>query len=147
MQMAESVLGKYWLTSTACHPYPAFQKSEKPSHVLLLSDTQVPHTFPYGAFIGSWRRFLADLNLRKNWHVATRLNPDAVVFIGDMLASGRALKTADECVAPPFLASFLDRRRCLRYDRAAQYFKSIFTFRDAPMYYVPGNTDIRLEDF
>lgn len=102
--MAESVFGEFWLASSTCHPYP-FQNSEKPTHVLLLSDAQVIHT-PYGAFTGSsalaWQRFLADLSLRKNWHVTSRLKPDAVVFLGDMLAAGTAVKTADECVAPPF---------------------------------------------
>jgi len=42
------------------------------------------------------RRAFFELNLRKNWHVASRLNPDAVVFLGDMLANGKMSQNSAE---------------------------------------------------
>ncbi|KAK2463168.1 hypothetical protein APHAL10511_004823 [Amanita phalloides] len=107
-------------------PHRPLTSNDRPARVLLLSDTQVIHTpcSKYASHV--WRRFLSDLNLRKNWHVASRLKPQAVIFLGDMLASGRILKTAHE------------------YEQAARRFKSIFTLPDTPMFYVPGNTDISL---
>jgi hypothetical protein len=38
------------------------------------------------------------MNLRKSWHVTSRLKPDTVVFLGDMLANGRGAKDKERCV-------------------------------------------------
>ncbi|TEB38477.1 hypothetical protein FA13DRAFT_1620708 [Coprinellus micaceus] len=111
--------------------YPSYS-SQATSHVLLLSDTQVQHpALQTGR--ESWavrlRTFLFNLTLRKSWHVTTKLKPDVVVFLGDMLANGRGAK--DEAKSAPFFA--------------LQKFKAIFTIHPAkPVHYVPGNNDIWL---
>lgn len=71
----------------------------KPAHVLMIADTQIHHS----AFLadGSWwthpvRRVVFELNMRKNWHVTARLQPDAVIFLGDMLANGKAAHTLEQ---------------------------------------------------
>ncbi|KAF5322281.1 hypothetical protein D9619_001903 [Psilocybe cf. subviscida] len=102
----------------------------KPTHVLMIADPQIHHS----AFLagGSWwahpvRRVLFELNMRKNWHVTSRLQPDAVIFLGDMLANGKAARTLGE------------------YTQATQKFKAIFECDDdVPMYYIPGNNDVGL---
>ncbi|KAF8622738.1 hypothetical protein AX15_006828 [Amanita polypyramis BW_CC] len=117
--------GTYYWSLSSCKWPSLGSTNEKSTHVLLISDTQ----FIHGRNVGisqAWRRFLTDLNVRKNWHVTSRLNPHAVIFLGDMLASGRTLRSAKE------------------YNQAAQQFKSVFTLPGVPMYYVPGNTDISL---
>jgi len=75
------------------------QNKVKPAHVLMIADPQIHHS----AFLagGSWwahpvRRVLFELNMRKNWHVTARLRPDAVIFLGDMLANGKAARTLEE---------------------------------------------------
>ena len=42
------------------------------------------------------RRVLFELNLRKSWHVTSRLEPDVVIFMGDMLANAKAAQTAEQ---------------------------------------------------
>ena len=70
------------------------QSTEKPSRVLLISDPQV--RFAGGqeetSWLGSMRQFIYDLNLKKSWHVTTRLQPQVVLFLGDMLARGKSIK-------------------------------------------------------
>ncbi|KAF9526680.1 hypothetical protein CPB83DRAFT_857613 [Crepidotus variabilis] len=99
-------------------------------HVLLIADPQVQH--PVLIAPKSWwsrplRRILFELNLRKSWHVTSRLKPDVVIFMGDMLANGKAATTFEQ------------------YDFAAQKFKSIFDVDPSTeIHYVPGNNDVGL---
>ncbi|PFH50886.1 hypothetical protein AMATHDRAFT_143817 [Amanita thiersii Skay4041] len=121
-------LGEFYWSLSSCR-WPAINaSSESPTHVLVLSDTQIIHTaytknVPYTQ---AWRRFLTDLNIRKNWHVTSRLRPHDVIFLGDMLAAGRFIKNSAE------------------YEQAVQYFKSVFSLPGARMHYLAGNTDISL---
>ncbi|KAG0700738.1 Metallo-dependent phosphatase [Suillus ampliporus] len=100
--------------------------TEKPTRVLLISDPQLPNPrrseiswFGYGA---SSTRYL-----RKGWSVVTRLHPHAVVWLGDMFASGRYVTNQDE------------------YEHYVDEFKGIFTTdKSVPNYFVPGNTDVGL---
>ena len=39
-----------------------------------------------------------ELGLRRTWNAALSLKPHAVIFLGDMLASGRKVKSSAECV-------------------------------------------------
>ncbi len=39
---------------------------------------------------------LQQLNLRKSWNAASRLNPQLVVILGDMLHNGRSIMTDDQ---------------------------------------------------
>ncbi|KAF8633445.1 hypothetical protein AX17_004614 [Amanita inopinata Kibby_2008] len=119
-------VGTYYWSLSSCK-WPALPSYEQPAHVLLLSDTQIPHT-PYSkmAISQAWRRFLVDMNIGKNWRIASHLKPHITVFLGDMLGSGRTSRMASE------------------YERAAHKFNLIFALPDAEMRYIPGNTDISL---
>ncbi|KAF8897093.1 hypothetical protein CPB84DRAFT_1781548 [Gymnopilus junonius] len=105
---------------------------QKPStmHVLLVADPQVQHPTllsPRSAWATRIRRVLFDLNIRKSWHVTSRLRPHAVIFLGDMLANGKASQNLEE------------------YRHAADSFLSTFDI-DPPtkVHYVPGNNDVGL---
>ncbi|KAG6833563.1 hypothetical protein H0H87_005214 [Tephrocybe sp. NHM501043] len=68
---------------------------QKPTRVLLVSDSQVQHPLENDArtsFASRLRRLIFDVNLRKSWDVTTRLQPHVVIFLGDMLANGRDVK-------------------------------------------------------
>ncbi|KAG8916164.1 hypothetical protein FRC01_003321, partial [Tulasnella sp. 417] len=41
------------------------------------------------------REFFLRLNLRKGWNAVSRLNPQIVIVLGDMLDQGRAIMTDD----------------------------------------------------
>lgn len=82
---------------TAIEVYSPVYSSQIPttSHVLLLSDTQVPHPALQAgrhSWAARFRDFLFTLTLKKSWHVASTFQPDVVVFLGDMLANGRGAK-------------------------------------------------------
>ena len=69
--------------------------------MLLVADPQVQHSAllsPKSAWANSIRRVLFDLNLRKSWHVASRLKPQVVIFLGDMLANGKSAQNREEYV-------------------------------------------------
>ena len=68
-----------------------------PTHVLLVSDTRVRYGPMYKP--GLWSsiyNWFYELSLRKTWHAALSYKPHAVVFLGDMLASGRKIKRTEE---------------------------------------------------
>jgi ethanolamine phosphate phosphodiesterase len=72
---------------------------ENPTHIMLISDPQVSFisVFNNGATsIGLLQQYLLDLNLRKSWNVASRLKPQYVIFLGNMLARGPSVKTETE---------------------------------------------------
>lgn len=78
------------------------QTAQKPTRVLLLSDTQVDYPSLHGhgnTWVGPSRRFLFHLNLKKSWFVTSRLKPHAIIFLGDMLANGKIARTEAELVA------------------------------------------------
>jgi len=72
--------------------------NEKPTRVLLISDPQLPNPRRSGT---SWFGYGASSTryLRKGWSVVTRLHPHAIVWLGDMLASGRYVTSDDEYVS------------------------------------------------
>ncbi|TFK23929.1 hypothetical protein FA15DRAFT_687684 [Coprinopsis marcescibilis] len=108
----------------------ATEGGSKVAHVLLLTDTQMKHHFlqsPGEAWTTALHRFFYHLNLKKSWHVATRLNPDVVVFLGDMLANG---KNANNGAI---------------YSKVAEAFKHLFSTKNKlATYYLPGNNDISM---
>ena len=71
----------------------------KPVHVLILTDARV-HFPPIhkSSVLGAVHEWFYELGLRRTWHAALSMKPHAVVFLGDMLASGRKVKHSIECV-------------------------------------------------
>lgn len=68
---------------------------------MIVADPQILDHRSYpgrGAFLTWLSRIIVDLNLRKNWWVATSKKPDAVVFLGDMMDGGRFDMSDEECV-------------------------------------------------
>ncbi|RPD78258.1 hypothetical protein L226DRAFT_457028 [Lentinus tigrinus ALCF2SS1-7] len=101
---------------------------ERPAHLLLVADPQVrdlstSRTTAFAAI----HQYLVDLTLRRNWYFASRRSPDVVVFLGDILASWRSIKSDEE------------------YERNYNKFLNIFRLdRRIPSYFVPGNNDVGL---
>ena len=42
--------------------------------------------------------------VRRAWRATRQLRPHVVLFLGDMLKSGRSVRSDDECVKPPILS-------------------------------------------
>lgn len=126
-------LGAFFWSLSACRwPFEGADQStaQKPTRVLLLSDTQVDYPSLHGhgnTWVGPSRRFLFHLNLKKSWFVTSRLKPHAIIFLGDMLANGKIARNEAE------------------YEQAVRRFKSIFvTDHSVPVYYIPGNNDVSM---
>ncbi|KAL4074232.1 Metallo-dependent phosphatase-like protein [Scleroderma yunnanense] len=100
-------------------------RATKPTRVLLITDAQVPN--PATARRSWWGENHVTTYLRKSWRVTSRLHPDVVIFLGDMLSSGRYVTSKEE------------------YDAYYRRFASIFRHGDeTTFYFIPGNTDIGL---
>ncbi|KAJ8495385.1 hypothetical protein ONZ45_g12884 [Pleurotus djamor] len=120
-------LGSYLSVLWTCRwPDDELRNGADVTHVLLIADPQV--RFPLHAIESdaSWfGEFLYDTNLRKNWYAARHMKPDLVIFLGDMLASGKYAKEQAE------------------FSAYVQKFHSIFKrTSEIPMYFTPGNNDI-----
>ncbi|KAJ7901984.1 hypothetical protein B0H14DRAFT_2669388 [Mycena olivaceomarginata] len=120
-------LGIYFFSLSSCRwPETAEWHRAKPTHVLLISDPQVRHPAVWGdGWVKSLEQFLYEANLKRSWHVTRRLNPHAVFFLGDMLSSGKYVRSEAE------------------YKAYWQKFQAIFQ-PDAsfPQYFIPGNNDV-----
>nr|GAT56281.1 predicted protein [Mycena chlorophos] len=119
-------LGVYFWSLSSCKwPERPEWRRGKPTHVLLVSDPQVHH--PSAASQGFGRYLyerLYELNLKRSWHVTRRLKPHAVFFLGDMLSSGKFVRSESE------------------YAGYWRKFQEIFPAGSAPHYYIPGNNDV-----
>ncbi|KAJ6625485.1 hypothetical protein B0H10DRAFT_2161751 [Mycena sp. CBHHK59/15] len=123
-------LGIYFWSLSSCR-WPEFDDSRrhgKPTHVLLVSDPQVRHPSVLWNE-SSWRKslgqYLYDSNLKRSWHVTCRLKPHAVFFLGDMLSSGKYMRSEAE------------------YEEYWRKFQAIFQLdASSPGYYLPGNNDV-----
>ncbi|KAJ7217908.1 hypothetical protein GGX14DRAFT_598569, partial [Mycena pura] len=117
-------LGVYFWSLSSCK----WPEIGKPTHVLLISDPQVRHPSALWAetsWVKSLGQFLYELNLKRSWHVARRLNPHAVFFLGDMLSAGKFVSSEAE------------------YKAYWQKFRDIFqSDATSPHYYIPGNNDV-----
>lgn len=104
------------------------QSSARPSHVLLVTDPQVrsvSHNKP--GIASRFQYWLYHESLRKNWRYARQMKPDTIVFLGDILCSGRKIKRDKE------------------YSEAVEKFRDIFSLpQDANAHFVPGNQDVGL---
>jgi ethanolamine phosphate phosphodiesterase len=76
------------------------QSSATPTHLLVIADPQVRHAGAqkYTRFFPQLHDWFYHAGLRKSWRYASHLRPDIVVFLGDMMASGRKIRDDDECV-------------------------------------------------
>ncbi|GLB37557.1 putative calcineurin-like phosphoesterase [Lyophyllum shimeji] len=121
-------LGVFYWSLSSCKWPELYPSLEKPTRVLLVADPQVQVTLEIGerpTTFSPLRRFIFDLNLKKSWHVTTRLRPNVVIFLGDMLAGGR----------------FVDDE--IEYQKHVHKFKSMFTLNSAvSVFYIPGNNDV-----
>ncbi|KAI0356197.1 hypothetical protein OH77DRAFT_1495559 [Trametes cingulata] len=126
-------LGSFYYALRSCswpdaplHAHPA--SLDPPAHVLLVADPQVRHAAT-AARVGfsAARQFLVDLALKRNWHFASRNRPHVVLFLGDILASWRLIRSDEE------------------YERNLDKFRTIFHLDPGvTSYYVPGNNDVGL---
>lgn len=113
-----------------------------PAHIILISDPQVRHSLGKLSWIGAFRQYIAQSDMRKSWSIARRLNPQAVFCLGDMLASGRLASTDEEYVYSSMgITQFLTDP--FRYEQYYSSFREMFPVDEAvPMYYLPGNNDV-----
>ncbi|KAJ2972295.1 hypothetical protein NUW54_g12301 [Trametes sanguinea] len=118
----------YALSSCTWPDGPLPASPDKPVHVLLVADPQV-RDLSTSRRIGfsTLRQYTLDLALKRHWHFASRTHPDVVIFLGDILASWRLIRTDEE------------------YERNLRKFREIFQLHPGVMsYYVPGNNDVGL---
>ncbi|KAJ7045664.1 hypothetical protein C8F04DRAFT_1065636 [Mycena alexandri] len=118
----------FWSLSSCKWPETAEWRRAKPTHVLLISDPQVRHpsvVWSESSWFKSLGQFLYEANLKRSWHVTRRLNPHAVFFLGDMLSSGKYVRSEAE------------------YKAYWRKFQSIFPPESSfPQYFLPGNNDV-----
>ncbi|KAI0915723.1 hypothetical protein AcV5_010470 [Taiwanofungus camphoratus] len=121
-----------WPGASTTNNNRIYSTGTRPTHVLVIADPQIldSHSYPGR---NSWLMWLSqvmvDLNLRKSWRAALRLQPDMIVFLGDMMDGGRASVSDEE------------------YEAYYQRFKRIFrpnSKEPLQMYYLPGNHDVGL---
>ncbi|KAI0344736.1 hypothetical protein BDW22DRAFT_1326613 [Trametopsis cervina] len=98
------------------------------AHVLLIADPQVldhrsyPDRPPWLMWLS---QRIVDSNMRKSWWATKKLQPDVIMFLGDMMDGGRFAMSDAEYEA------YLSRT------------KDIFaTDGSVPVYYIPGNHDV-----
>ncbi len=119
--------------------------STRPTHVLVVADPQILDHRSYPdrpAILTYITQVLVDLNIRKNWREATRLSPDAVIFLGDMMDGGRFPMSDAEYVLLSTCPSRSQAPR-RRYESYSRRFRTIFTLDPSiPEYFIPGNHDI-----
>lgn len=102
------------------------------AHVLVVADPQIAdrRSYPTRNFLmKALSQFIIDLNLRRSWHsTINRVQPHAVVFLGDLMDNGRATMSNSE------------------YNAYAARFFDIFKLRDLsmPTFFLPGNHDLGL---
>ncbi|KAI0769691.1 hypothetical protein BD413DRAFT_694218 [Trametes elegans] len=119
----------HYALSTCAWPDSALHASqERPAHVLLLADPQVRDSATSSRVgYSALRQSIQDLVLKRNWHYAYSSRPDIVVFLGDILASWRLIRSDEE------------------YERNLRKFQRIFRADEhVTAYYVPGNNDVGL---
>ena len=65
-------------------------------HIMVIADTKVRNPMAETSWLGRLRHSAYHSTLRKGWKIAKTFNPDAVIFMGDMLASGRRAENEAE---------------------------------------------------
>lgn len=76
---------------------PGSQAPERPAHLLLVADPQVRDLLTSrAAGFAAIRQHVIDLTLKRHWFFASQKKPDIVIFLGDILASWRFIRTDEE---------------------------------------------------
>ncbi|KAG1809429.1 Metallo-dependent phosphatase-like protein [Suillus subaureus] len=102
------------------------------ARVLVVADPQIVDHRSYpmrNSLMKALGQFIIDLNLRRSWHsTINRVQPHAVVFLGDLMDNGRATMSNSE------------------YNAYAARFFNIFKLKDLsmPTFFLPGNHDLGL---
>ncbi|TFK54091.1 hypothetical protein OE88DRAFT_1625495, partial [Heliocybe sulcata] len=110
--------------------------SDRPTHVLLIADPQIRNPSlpsPSRWTWTGWRQSVLDFSTKKSWNALSRTNADVVIFLGDMLASGRVVPAEDEYMR--YMEKFWDVFPPERFRRRKS---------PVPIYFIPGNEDIGL---
>lgn len=103
----------------------------------MVADTQA-RLEPFGA--GPFGLSMYDSFLRRAWHVAERMKPDMVIFLGDMLSPG--VTVARERYVDG--SRGVDCPHLTNDGRYHEYFakhKNLFA-TNSVAFYVPGNNDV-----
>ncbi|KAI0373402.1 hypothetical protein BV20DRAFT_962538 [Pilatotrama ljubarskyi] len=125
-------LGSFYHALRSCSwpdtPLRTHHALDPPTHVLLVADPHVRHSSTSSRVgFSPARQFLLDLAIKRNWHFASRTRPDVVLFLGDILASWRLVRSDKE------------------YERNLDKFRRIFHLDPGvTSFYVPGNNDVGL---
>lgn len=150
------VLKVYWTVAIWWWEYGTFvwsiawcrwpgETTAESSRILIIADTQVPRPFHGWLPSLTWfKTYIINHNLRKSWHAAKSLRPQAILFLGDMLRHGSKTSDMDEWVRPRTLHlvfwRFMSNRRYVDY---ANHFHAIFKAPSTiPKLFVPGNRDV-----
>ncbi|KAI0688030.1 Metallo-dependent phosphatase-like protein [Cytidiella melzeri] len=104
------------------------QSTAPPHRVLLVTDPQVWDLSSSGqGILVRLRHWLYHDSLRKNWVHARSLRPDTIIFLGDIIDSGRKIQGDDA------------------YRNAVRHFRQLFSTKtEIDTYFVPGNEDVGL---
>jgi hypothetical protein len=68
-------------------------------HVLVVADPQIldHHSYPNRPLLlAVLTPIIVDLDIRRNWRIAKRTRPHAVIFLGDLMDGGRERVSAQE---------------------------------------------------
>jgi hypothetical protein len=65
----------------------------RPTHILLVADAQIPMRQAHSQTITG---LFHDVYMHRAWKMTRRLHPHLVLFLGDMLKTGRSVESDDE---------------------------------------------------
>ncbi|KAK9462735.1 Metallo-dependent phosphatase-like protein [Lipomyces oligophaga] len=125
--------GEFWVTSNAISncgwtTWEHWKADARPTRIVVLADPQIVDDNTYPGRPRALERateMYSDIYLHRVWTgIATWLQPDAIIFLGDLFDGGREWKDNFKWEA--------------EYNR----FRRIFPDRNVPLYYVVGNHDI-----
>lgn len=123
------------------------------THVLLVADAQLPNPHAL-AQVDDWTvsAYAAEVTrtvyVRRAWRAARQMRPHVVLFLGDMLKSGRSVHSDDELRCSPFFCNKLSLTHAFylrRFTEYVEHFNSFFVDPlgpDVEVRYIPGNADV-----
>lgn len=123
----------FWALSGCRWPSPVSRPHEKDhqTHVLLIADAQLPD--PHALATVDSTAYVAELAhavyVRRAWRATRRMRPHVVLFLGDMLKSGRYVHPDDE------------------FTEYVEHFTDFFVSplgQGVEVRYIPGNADVGL---